>query len=447
MDQAVPLEVVAGEQDHYVEHLAEVNEHNDVVSSEDICNKQGVLLVRKGSRINHEQAQRILNHKLLRPLEEQIRLENTVGTEDLLQHCRAVFAKYPDLGHIHEALDFNAGLKGCLVGVKLSAILMQKLTVLRERLPEEYEKSLFCAWLSALIAREVGLDNGLMHVTFLAGLAHDVGLMHIAPAILNKQGVLEAAQWRAIQSHVVIGQLLLKNMPGIDPRAARAVLEHHERCDGSGYPAGKTEEQLDILGQIVGIADSLQAIRMNQFAESGRNLRDALPYLQMNINTHFYPVYRAMCGILQKAGLERTCVNSFDNVSSLVLHLLKRGTMLKGTVALLEHVLEIIPSLPDGRGLAKLTKVVTPVLAMIRASGLVRDEIFVWLETLPPHPEQGCVEELVDIELMQNELCWQLKKVARATGEYLDKQGAAIDARHCEQLRNIAGTIPGFLAA
>jgi len=271
--------------------------------------------------------------------------------------------------------------------------------------------------------------------------------MHISPAILDKEGALEPAEWRAIQSHVVIGQLLLQNMPGIDPRAARAVLEHHERCDGSGYPTGKIEEQLDIIGQIVGMADSLLAIRVNQFAKCGRNLRDAFPYLQMNADTHFHSVYRAMCTILQKSGLQRSCVNPFDTVPLLVQHLLNRGTKLKSTAMLLEYVLEIVPSLPDGRELAKVAKVVGPVVTMIQASGLMRDETFVWLETMSPHPDQESIEELVDIELMQNELYWQLKKAARTIGEYLEKEGDAIDGQHREQLQNIAGTIPGFLAA
>src|SRR3569832_2442061 len=57
--------------DHYAEHLAEVNKETDVVATEDIYNKSGVLVARRNARIDHGAAKRLVQHKLLRPIEEQ----------------------------------------------------------------------------------------------------------------------------------------------------------------------------------------------------------------------------------------------------------------------------------------------------------------------------------------------------------------------------------------
>ena len=65
LKQESSIEEVAQEQNHYVSHLAEVNKSNDVISTEDIRNEKGVLLVRKGARISQNVAERILNHKLI----------------------------------------------------------------------------------------------------------------------------------------------------------------------------------------------------------------------------------------------------------------------------------------------------------------------------------------------------------------------------------------------
>src|SRR3569833_2767210 len=64
--------------DHYAEHLAEVNKETDVVATEDIYNKSGVLVARRGARIDHGAAKRLAQHKLLRPIEEQVELKDSL---------------------------------------------------------------------------------------------------------------------------------------------------------------------------------------------------------------------------------------------------------------------------------------------------------------------------------------------------------------------------------
>jgi response regulator RpfG family c-di-GMP phosphodiesterase len=446
LKQDASIEEIAQEQNHYVSHLAEVNKSNDVVSTEDIRNEKGVLLVRKGARISHSVADKILNHKLIKPLEQQVRLENTLDTDSLHSSFASLLAKYPDVSHIHEKLDADGLFKSLFDEKNINSIILQKLTVFQDRLLEEYEKTIFCAWLSALIAKEVGLQDNMIKAAFIAGLSHDIGLLHIDPETVFKKGGLTPAEWRAIQSHVVIGQLMLKNMVDIDSSVADAVLQHHERCDGSGYPVGKTEEQLEVMGQIVGMADSMQAIRVNQFTKCGRNLRDAMPYLHMNSNTHFLIVYRAMCSILQKSELPPTGNNPFGDSNALVSHLLIRGKKLKNAVVLLDQVLELSQFMKPGTSINKLVKVTQPVVSMIRTSGLVRDEIIQWLETLQSQPDSSVLDDLTEMDLMQNELYWQLRKVCKMVNDYLDTKGRTISPEHTQQLERIAKNIDGFLA-
>lgn len=424
------LEQVAAEQNHYVSHLANVNDRQDVISTEDIHNANGLLIVKKGSRISRDVADKILQHKLLKPLEEQVVLEKTIDTNGLGGCFHKLKDKYPDVKQIDEALGFNKTLENILKRNRLDKIIMQKLTVLREEFQAEYEKSIFCAWLSALLASEAGLRSDEVEVAFIAGLCHDIGLLHISPDIVNKRGALTPEEWRAIQSHVVVGQLLLKNIPGADSRAANAILEHHERCDGSGYPVGKTDEHLEMMGQIVGMADSMQAIRVKQFDRLGRNLRDAVPYLHMNANTHFQVVYRTMYSIIRKARLEPSHVNPFGDIRMLVSHLIMRGKSLQGAVWILHDILDLSPRLGNAGLQRKLLKACKPVAVMITSSGLVRDEIFRWLDDMKENPDPGSFDDFADMELMQNELYWQLKKVSRVVSDCLDREGSSLPDGH-----------------
>src|SRR3569832_1479836 len=290
--------------DHYAEHLAEVNKEPDVVATEDIYNKSGVLVARRGARIDHGAAKRLVQHKLLRPIEEQVELKDRLDNRFLYQSVGQLLKKYPDLGTVHAALAFEQDSRDLLLGLPLHSLIVQILTVLSRQLPEWCEKAAFCAWLMALVLRQLGADRATTSAGLVAGFTHDLGFLHLPPAVINKKEELNPEEWRAMQSHVVVGQVFLTSVPGLDPRVARAVLEHHERSDGTGYPVGKLDDDLELLSKVLGMADSLQAIRVNRFAPHDRTLGDAVPYLQKNDTTHSDEVYRAMSAYLRRSGLQ-----------------------------------------------------------------------------------------------------------------------------------------------
>ena len=444
--QIMPVsDLEASRQDHYVTHLVEVNKSNEVISTEDIVNSKGVLVVRKGSRIDADAAQRVMRHKLLRPLEEQVQIKDCMDGPRIHQHLRDLLEKYPDLKQVHAALRFDAECEYLMQERKLHPVLIQKVTVQYQQQPDMFQKSLFCAWLSALVGREMRFDKEAIHAVFMAGLMHDVGFLHISPEVIHKTGTLTAPEWRAIQSHVVVGHIVLEKTAGIPARVARAVLEHHELCDGTGYPVGKHDTQLDILGQIVGLADSLQAIRVNQFERCGRNLRDALPYLQLNSTTHFYTVYQAISSILKKSGLKPTVHNAFGSISALANHLLNRAASLRDIVAELAGLLELLPTFENKSRGKSLCKVVNSVLTMITSSGLAREELASWLNSLQDLPDETAMPELNEIELMQNEFYWQIKKMRHVFAEFLEKD-CKPDSEHGRLLTTIAAGIDACLA-
>jgi hypothetical protein len=94
----------------------------------------------------------------------------------------------------------------------------------------------------------------------LAGLLHDVGELYIDPAYLVRGTALQPEQWRHIVSHPVIGHRVLREMPGAGAAVAEAVLNHHERLDGFGYPRGLVEDQVPLDGQILAVSEWLMAL-------------------------------------------------------------------------------------------------------------------------------------------------------------------------------------------
>lgn len=408
--------------DHYAAHLAAVNKENAVVSSEDILNTRGLLLVKKGARLENDTAQRLLQHRLRKPLENQVSLKDSLTGQACLSDLRALFERYPDVKQIHVRSKFDKDLQHLMVGRPLHPIVSQKLTVLRYQQRAVYDKGLFCAWLSGLVAKHMGLDGASVEAAYLAGFLHDIGFMHIDPAILNKKTRLEPAEWRAMQGHVVIGQIVLQDIPGLPGQVPRAVLEHHERCDATGYPVGKGEEDLDIFGQIVGITDTLEAIRVNQFSKNGRTLRDAMPYLQLNPTTYFFDVYRAIVDIIKDSGLQPVCVAPHDG-SAFVSKVLERACNLNYASHLLCQVMQFLRDSDGVSKAKKLFRVVSHVVGLVTTSGMIREDLIKWFETLQGSLEAKTLAELNEIELMQNELIWQINNAHRVLDAFIEQHG------------------------
>ena len=95
---------------------------------------------------------------------------------------------------------------------------------------------------------------------YLAGLLHDLGKQEVSPGVLDKRGALDDHDWTEIRSHPARGaELLHRWWPGCPEQIALCVRDHHEREDGSGYPAGRAG-LLAPMTAIVAVADVFDAL-------------------------------------------------------------------------------------------------------------------------------------------------------------------------------------------
>jgi len=319
---------------------------------------------------------------------------------------------FPDARKIHEALKFQRPLALLTTSYLVDPVLMQDLTILKERLPKYFRKTLFCTWFSVLLATELGCQADVRQDIFLAGLSHDIGFLRIAESHIRKTQPLTTQRWRAIQSHVLLGSLLLEKLYGRDSGAARAVLEHHERNDGSGYPFGKTNETLDIASQVTGLSDMIQAIRIDRFESKARNLRDISPCLKINSTRIGKELYEVTHSILSRSGLPYSCSNPHGGVKKLVDVLSTRSIRLREALLRLQEFDEPI-RISTEIGKRTIETSMLFVKETVRTSGISSEDIVNWLIQLQRDPSTTSLEELTELEIMQDEICWHLDKLYR----------------------------------
>ncbi len=137
-----------------------------------------------------------------------------------------------------------------------------------------YSHSLNVALIARVIGKWLHFSRNDLNVLTLAGLLHDIGKTQIPDEILNKPGKYTDEEFQLMKSHPLLGKKLLNNK-GFDSRILAATLQHHERSDGSGYPRGLMEDEIDDFASIIAIADVYDAMT------SARAHRDPLCSFQV----------------------------------------------------------------------------------------------------------------------------------------------------------------------
>jgi putative nucleotidyltransferase with HDIG domain len=125
------------------------------------------------------------------------------------------------------------------------------------------------AALAAALATELSLPDEEVEAIRLAGKLHDVGKIGVREAVLDKPGQLTSEEFVHVQEHVSIGLNILAPLTYLG-RIRLYIAHHHERIDGSGYPAGLSGDGISLGGRILAAADVLDALT------SPRAYRDAL---------------------------------------------------------------------------------------------------------------------------------------------------------------------------
>ncbi|MDR3687344.1 MAG: HD domain-containing protein [Coriobacteriia bacterium] len=151
-------------------------------------------------------------------------------------------------------LDSNARLEVMVYAV---AEAMGRAVELRDPYTQGHEVRV--AKLARSLAEEMGLPAVEADGVEMAALVHDIGKLSVPAEILNKPGILSPHEFGLIKRHPRAGYEILKDIDFPWP-VAEAVLHHHERMDGSGYPDALAGDEISTMSRILGVADVIEAM-------------------------------------------------------------------------------------------------------------------------------------------------------------------------------------------
>src|ERR671932_1890037 len=116
---------------------------------------------------------------------------------------------------------------------------------------------------SLRLGREMGLGEERLRSLEFGSLLHDIGKIGVPDAILRKPAPLTEPEWYEMRKHPLHGEQILGGIEFLEG-ASRVVAQHHEKWDGSGYPAGLRGEEIDLNARIFAVADAFDAMTSNR---------------------------------------------------------------------------------------------------------------------------------------------------------------------------------------
>ncbi|MBI4300741.1 MAG: HD domain-containing protein [Chloroflexi bacterium] len=153
-----------------------------------------------------------------------------------------------------------------------------------------YTHSVNVAVFSIALAQHMGISEmAFLKELGLGGLLHDLGKRRIDRSILDKPGPLSNSEWSLVRQHPAWGKDLSCDVAHLGDVSRRAILEHHERCDGSGYPEGASRADISLEGRIIAVADVYSALSSKRaYKDAARPFR-ALEMMKGEMKGAFDP--------------------------------------------------------------------------------------------------------------------------------------------------------------
>ncbi|MDL2337536.1 MAG: HD domain-containing phosphohydrolase [Pseudomonadota bacterium] len=244
---------------HALATILDASQTQSIIAARDIFDITGTKLWARDLPVSQALQRKLLDRQLREPLESCLKAENGVTAHTLVEALEALLAKPTPLTALLRAHADTLVREAAKLPVHPVAQLL--LTAARASRPAAYDHAIQAMALNgALMLAQAGGQPEL-RTAMLCGLLHDLGEMYIGPEFgeADAERTLDVLSYQQLVVHPHVGHLLIKQLTDYPAEVARAIAEHHERMDGSGYPHCLRDGQLSTQGRLLAVTESTLA--------------------------------------------------------------------------------------------------------------------------------------------------------------------------------------------
>lgn len=164
--------------------------------------------------------------------------------------------------------------------------ILQIVKIMEAKDPYTAGHSVRVAEYSEKIARKLRLNEYDVEVLINLANLHDIGKVQIDLSVLNKPGRFYKSDWEEVKRHPKVGYEIVKEIVFLK-NAAKAILYHHERMDGKGYPSGIKGEEIPLFAKILSVADAYDAMTTDRPYRPALTQKEAIRELKVHADKQF----------------------------------------------------------------------------------------------------------------------------------------------------------------
>ena len=385
---------------------------------EDVVNREGTLLIAKGRIFESSDLNAIDSQHLRKPLDTLISLSNVLSSFEVELDITRLLDANAFLAALSERKQSIQIISTHLNNLSSHPLLQQKLTVMKVTQLSYYERTLMTLVFALLVAQEMRLTREDQESIIWAALYHDIGLLHLDEAILQEDASLSVGDLLQLHAHVRVAQAIMALEGVVSSSVIDAVLDHQERCDGTGYPNGKLESEMSFLGQILGFSDSAVAIFYKRMLPQGRGWRDVAAAMAMSRQSFMFRGGEVFQSLLRQSELPLANVISGSDAFGFSHQVLSECAYLQRWFEVLRYHLMGAGFVHGDRHLHALQN---SVLHIAIAYKSVLEFNTAESLTLPVQSDSGVIQSVDELHLAQQELAYHVRRLTRMLMGYVSE--------------------------
>lgn len=291
---AAPLRAVenrptlsSSEHEHYLNRLTQLSLRVAIYTSSDILTNAHQVWLKKDEYLSSQAADTKPAPQLPFDFDKNLHIEGKITNDTLIGHFKLMIEADPALKHFGEDHDWLAIIQPFCAPLAAHPSLLTKLTCLSYCYPQAFKNALFTAWLGVISAELKNESKAQTSILFMSALFQSLGLLFLPESIALDAKSLSAEDRVALHTYPKLGYKLLCSYKNIKEDIARAVLEHREHLDGSGYPSAKLGNNISPTAQLLNVLSSLHAAYVYRLKPASRPLSALVSIIKMNGHTRF----------------------------------------------------------------------------------------------------------------------------------------------------------------
>lgn len=285
---ALPTPASLNNNPHYLHALTQTAARHALVCTSDVVDAAGVCVLAAGTRLTQAHLALLTQHNLAAPIDECLAVQDDPVDMPTIEAEVMMLSMTHPLGQdLARVLGGPSPLLDPLRHVQWPAAAHVKFAVLRAQNPELFEHTLLMMMMSVYLAIQAGMRDHECASVATAALWHDIGMLYLPPHWADHSHRFTPEERLGLAQHPGIACVLLRQAQVYGPDIQTAVLQHHERLDGSGYPMQLPADAIVPMGRVLLLSEVVTAFYGKYGEQAAQRLSLALRLNHMRFPAEF----------------------------------------------------------------------------------------------------------------------------------------------------------------